>query len=116
MDTRGTVELVRQLSHSTCVEGQSWGLSRHAVWVKDGCRAVFRNTSRDGHSSHRNTSSTSPQLGACNTRAGADGALVTRVPVNSTLDELIVDYPDGRFLCMVTDEGQVQSLTKLRSR
>lgn len=39
--TRGDVRLVRQLSKSACVEGRSWGQSRHAVWVKDGCRAVF---------------------------------------------------------------------------
>lgn len=42
MDTRGNVYVVRQLSHASCIEGQSWGLSKHSVWVEDGCRAVFR--------------------------------------------------------------------------
>ncbi len=41
MNTRGDVRLVRQLSKTACVEGRTWGLSRHSVWVKDGCRAVF---------------------------------------------------------------------------
>lgn len=42
MDTRGNVRVVRQLSHSPCTEGVSWGLSKHAVWVERGCRAVFQ--------------------------------------------------------------------------
>jgi hypothetical protein len=42
MDTRGNVRVVRQLSHSPCNEGVSWGLSRHTVWVERGCRAVFQ--------------------------------------------------------------------------
>ena len=55
-------------------------------------------------------------LGACNTRARADGALVTRVPVNDQVTELIVDYPDGRYLCMVRNDGLVESLIKIRSK
>ncbi|NCT70140.1 MAG: DUF3011 domain-containing protein [Xanthomonadaceae bacterium] len=42
MDTRGDVRVVRQLSHSPCTEGVSWGLSKHTVWVERGCRAVFQ--------------------------------------------------------------------------
>jgi len=55
-------------------------------------------------------------LGACNVRAGKQGALVTRVPVNDQVTELIVDYPDGRFLCMVRNDGLVQSLGPIRKR
>ncbi len=40
-DTRGGVKLVRQLSDSGCVEGQTWGFSRNGVWVTQGCRAEF---------------------------------------------------------------------------
>jgi hypothetical protein len=36
--------------------------------------------------------------------------------VNGDVTELIVDYPDGRYLCMVRNDGQVQSLTQLRKR
>ena len=42
MDTRGSVRVVRQLSHSPCTEGVSWGLSKHSVWVENGCRAIFQ--------------------------------------------------------------------------
>jgi hypothetical protein len=49
MDTNGAVRVVRQLSNSPCTEGVSWGLSKHAVWVERGCRAVFAR--EDGGSS-----------------------------------------------------------------
>jgi hypothetical protein len=35
------VQLVRQLSRSTCSEGHSWGWDRRGVWVDHGCRAEF---------------------------------------------------------------------------
>lgn len=43
-DTRvpGRVELVRQLSRSDCVRGQSWGSDPRGIWVNGGCRAEFR--------------------------------------------------------------------------
>ncbi|CRX69880.1 MULTISPECIES: DUF3011 domain-containing protein [Stenotrophomonas maltophilia group] len=112
LNTRGNVEIVRQLSHTRCEEGKNWGLSRHSVWVNGGCRAVFRNVS----------SVTTPApagdtaLGACNMRKGAQGTLVTQMPVGSDYQELIIDYPDGRFLCMMRNNGQVQSLTPVRHR
>jgi hypothetical protein len=34
-------KIVRQLSNSPCIEGQSWGYNDQAVWVRDGCRAEF---------------------------------------------------------------------------
>lgn len=40
-DTRGGVQLTRQLSGSACVEGRDWGSSRNGVWVSNGCRAEF---------------------------------------------------------------------------
>lgn len=121
MDTRGEVRLVRQLSHTPCEQGVNWGLSRHSVWVKDGCRATFRNVSVDGdrHHDHHDAvgaGAAGVLLGACNVRAGDQGVLVTRVPVNDEVTELIVDYADGRYLCMVRNDGLVQSLTRLRKR
>lgn len=41
-DTRGGVEVVRQLSHSPCIRGQNWGWTEHGIWVSGGCRAEFR--------------------------------------------------------------------------
>ena len=112
LNTRGNVAIMRQLSHTRCEEGKNWGLSRHSVWVNGGCRAVFRNVS----------SVTTPApagdtaLGSCNMRKGAQGTLVTQMPVGSDYQELIIDYPDGRFLCMMRNSGQVQSLTPVRRR
>ncbi len=120
MDTHGDVRVVRQLSRTECVQNENWGLYHHSVWVKDGCRAVFSNAGT-GRSSYRPPASAGmgaarELLGACNMRANADGALVTRVPVNDQVTELIIDYPDGRFLCMVRNDGLVESLSRIRGR
>ncbi|MBH1568640.1 DUF3011 domain-containing protein [Stenotrophomonas maltophilia] len=112
LNTRGNVEIVRQLSRTRCEEGKNWGLSRHSVGVNGGCRAVFRNVS----SVTTPAPSGDTALGACNVRKGAQGALVTQMPVGSDYQELIIDYPDGRFLCMMRNNGQVQSLTPVRRR
>lgn len=45
---RGDVRLVRQLSRSACVEGQSWGFDRDGIWVDRGCRGEFQVTQRGG--------------------------------------------------------------------
>ncbi|MCU1157068.1 DUF3011 domain-containing protein [Stenotrophomonas maltophilia] len=112
LNTRGNVEIVRQLSRTRCEEGKNWGLSRHSVWVNGGCRAVFRNVSKVAYSAPAGDTA----LGSCNMRKGAQGTLVTQMPVGSDYQELIIDYPDGRFLCMMRNNGQVQSLTPVRRR
>jgi hypothetical protein len=40
-DTRSGIDLVRQLSRNSCVEGRTWGVTREGVWVSRGCRAEF---------------------------------------------------------------------------
>jgi hypothetical protein len=35
-------ELLRQLSGSPCIQGQTWGFDPRGVWVDRGCRAEFR--------------------------------------------------------------------------
>jgi len=112
LNTRGNVEIVRQLSHTRCEQGQNWGLSRHSVWVNGGCRAVFRNVSKAANSAAPGDTA----LGSCNMRKGAQGTLVTQMPVGSDYQELIIDYPDGRFLCMMRNNGQVQSVAPVRRR
>lgn len=116
MNTRGDVELVRELSSTECIRGDNWGLSRHSVWVKDGCRAVFRNEDAPSSRRHgrREWGSGPSALAACDRQARAAGSLVTRVPVNDDVLEVIIDYPDGRYLCMVRSDGWVQSLTRMR--
>lgn len=41
-NTQGQIKLVKKISHSPCVLGQSWGVGERSVWVRNGCRAVFR--------------------------------------------------------------------------
>ncbi|MNW00803.1 hypothetical protein D3C71_1963450 [compost metagenome] len=82
------------------------------MWVNGGCRATFRNTSRVSYTAP----SGDDALEACSVRKGAQGTVVTQVPVGSDYQELIIDYPEGRFLCMVRNNGQVQSVTPIRRR
>jgi hypothetical protein len=37
----GRARLVRQISGSPCIEGDTWGQARNGVWVTRGCRAEF---------------------------------------------------------------------------
>ena len=37
----GQVSLVRQMSQSSCTQGQTWGVDGRGLWVDRGCRAVF---------------------------------------------------------------------------
>lgn len=41
VNTSGGVAFYRQLSNTTCVRGQTWGYTRNAIWVRNGCRAEF---------------------------------------------------------------------------
>jgi len=40
-DTRGGMRLLRQISRSDCIEGNTWGFDRRGVWVDAGCRGEF---------------------------------------------------------------------------
>lgn len=47
---QGRARLVRQISGSPCVEGETWGQARNGVWVTQGCRAEFiAEGGRGGH-------------------------------------------------------------------
>jgi len=39
---RRNIQLNRQLSGSHCIQGQTWGIDNHGLWVDNGCRAEFR--------------------------------------------------------------------------
>ncbi|MCS6781961.1 MAG: DUF3011 domain-containing protein [Gloeomargarita sp. SKYBB_i_bin120] len=41
VNTQGGVRLQRQLSHSPCVQGRTWGYDDQGVWVDRGCAAAF---------------------------------------------------------------------------
>lgn len=47
-DTRGGVQLIRQLSRTMCIEGHNWGYGRRGIWVSQGCRAEFATGYGDG--------------------------------------------------------------------
>ncbi len=49
IDTRGGVRMVRQFSRADCVEGRDWGVNRHSVWVRNGCRAEFESGGGSGY-------------------------------------------------------------------
>jgi Protein of unknown function (DUF3011) len=40
-DTHGGVQMVRQISGSSCVEGRTWGFDQSGIWVDKGCGASF---------------------------------------------------------------------------
>jgi hypothetical protein len=40
-NTQGRVEMLRQLSSSSCIQGRSWGYDRNSIWVDNGCQARF---------------------------------------------------------------------------
>lgn len=46
VNTQGTVRLSRQISHSPCRQGRSWGTDSRGIWVSNGCRAEFAISSR----------------------------------------------------------------------
>ena len=53
IDTRGGVQLVRQLSDTRCVQGSNWGTNRGGVWVSNGCRAEFASGRGGGYPGNR---------------------------------------------------------------
>ena len=75
-------------------------------------RAVFRNVSKAAYSATAGDTA----LGSCNLRKGAQGTLVTRMPVGSDYQELIIDYPDGRFLCMMRNTARHPPFTHTECR
>ncbi|QHB71840.1 DUF3011 domain-containing protein [Stenotrophomonas sp. 364] len=50
MPVANGVDLVRQLSDSSCIRGTEWGTDRSGVWVTLGCRAEFRSRPAGGAS------------------------------------------------------------------
>src|SRR5579864_843225 len=41
-DTRGGVQLTRQISGSPCTQNSTWGYDKNGIWVDKGCRAQFQ--------------------------------------------------------------------------
>ena len=77
-DTRRGVELVRQLSRSACIRGQSWGWDENGVWVSGGCRAEFR-TSEGGRRDRRDRDEGTNEVVRCESSDGRP----SQCPVNT---------------------------------
>jgi hypothetical protein len=45
-DIQGGVRLSRQLSDTTCRQGENWGYDRRGIWVNNGCAGEFVVSSR----------------------------------------------------------------------
>jgi hypothetical protein len=116
MDTRGEVRLVRQQSRAPCVEGQSWGLSKHSIWVSNGCRATFQNMSRANEGGGQGGSGGGPtpqQVSACEERVGSTARVVSQEPLRPGSWELVLESREGRFACDVGPDGRVDGFQKI---
>lgn len=120
MNTRGTVRVVQQLSKTACVEGRTWGLNRHSVWVKDGCRAVFERDTSGSHDSDYRQSGDGPDAAPDAAVRGCERAGTGRSEVLTTSAlkpgywEVILRYDDGRYVCNVDDRGNVSEFSRIR--
>ena len=120
MNTRGVVRVVKQLSHSPCTEGVSWGLFKHSVWVSDGCRAVFAlddagSSQSNGGNSHV---SLNDLVGA--KASNADSALRSRGfkdtgGYKQGNKSFVTWYNSGTRQCVqaVTQDGRIQSFENI---
>lgn len=112
MDTSGRVRMVRRLSNAPCIEGSTWGTRRGAVWVSNGCRAVFRS---DG-GGYVGGGSRPPDAAVrgCNAVEDWYGTLVRATVMRPGYWELILQYTDGQYVCEVDGSGRVGRFEKLR--
>ena len=80
IDTRGGIQLTRQISGTACVPGRSWGYDMQGVWVDRGCRAEFTaNAYSQGNASGQSVTCSSDDGGRhhCNMNTGG-GVQLTR--------------------------------------
>lgn len=130
MNTSGEIRMVRQLSKTACVEGQTWGLFKHSVWVKGGCRATFASSGPGSDrpdadpdyvppAAHRappaSNNAPAAAIAACNKFAdqGYDGTIETQSAMKPGWWELIIRYEEYRYVCNVSSTGKVESFNKL---
>lgn len=117
MDTRGNVRLVRQLSKSDCREGQTWGYSKHSIWVDRGCRATFESDGGGSYQQPHNSEPTSAQIRACNAVRDWYGEVVSFTALKPGAFEIILDYArDGKYVCNVEANGRVTYFERLNNQ
>jgi hypothetical protein len=120
MDTRGEVRLQRQHSKAGCVEGQTYGISKHGVWVSGGCRATFENVSRAneggrgyGQGGGGYDAPTPRQVEACRQRAGGYADVVSQEALRPGSWSLVLRNRDGEFACDVDPNGRVDGFQQI---
>ncbi|MCQ4163811.1 DUF3011 domain-containing protein [Tahibacter harae] len=120
MNTRGNVRVAQQLSKTACVEGRTWGLNRHSIWVKDGCRAVFeRDTSGPRDRDYRRSgdgpdAAPDAAVRGCERAGRGRSEVLTTSALKPGYWEVILRYDDGRYVCNVDDRGNVSEFTRIR--
>jgi Protein of unknown function (DUF3011) len=112
MNTSGNVRVTKQLSKSPCTYGQSWGLYKHSVWVKDGCRADFVNEGTG--SSHSAGGPPDAAVRGCNAVEDRYGKVVSHSALKPGYWEIILQYDDGQYVCNASSSGKVSYFEKLR--
>jgi hypothetical protein len=80
------VQLVRQISGSPCVRGNTWGIDNRGLWVDKGCRADFAIGGGGGGGGYRpppqqmiTCSSNDGKRNFCNTNGGRDVRLTRQI-------------------------------------
>jgi hypothetical protein len=129
MNTSGEVRMVKQLSKAACIEGETWGLFKHSVWVKGGCRATFASSGPGSdrpdaepdyapaarHQAPAANKAPAAAVRACNKFAdqGYDGTIETQSAMKPGWWELIIRYEEYRYVCNVSSSGEVESFNKI---
>lgn len=115
MNTSGEVRISQQLSRTACIEGQTWGLNRHTVWVEGGCRAEFENVSADRGEPRRsaNDEPTPAHIAACNRRIGGEAEVESFTALSPGAWDLILRYNGRRYACDVDGQGRVDGFQQL---
>jgi hypothetical protein len=117
MNTRGEVQLVRQLSKTRCVEGRNYGFNRRSVWVDQGCAAVFAEDPEYASVGRQRPAGrpSLDQIAACNGHLGRyDSEVVSSTPLKPGAWEIILEYSDGQYVCDVNADNEVEAFEKLR--
>ena len=89
-DTRGGVRMVRQLSSTSCIQGQTWGYDRGGIWVSRGCRAEF--VTGQGGGGHRPDPGPG-QIVRCESRDGRQRRCNVSIQHHATLVRQLSNSP-----------------------
>lgn len=127
MNTGGVVKIKQQLSKTRCVEDENWGITKHTVWVDKGCRAVFELEGSDSTSGKGMAGDEDPQYAsnkgaptaavrACNAVQDWYGEVLTSTAMKPGWWEIILQYDSGKYVCNVSESGEIESFERLNNQ